>query len=300
MDRRVGVVGEPMKHTAENETTLLDLLRLLYPSSSTSTLRKMLTQGRLLVEGNIVHRAKHTVHPGEVVEVLDRAKAEDLTPPPNTAPPVNLDVIFEDESILVVNKPPHLLSVATNRMEADTLHSRCVDYIRHTNERGWCYIVHRLDRDTSGIMVLAKTKEVKEELQHQFSERAVHRIYLALVEGQPQPASGTVQTWLMEDKHLNVKAVNKDHPKGKEAISHYSVQSSSETTSRVEVMIETGRRHQIRMAMQHLGTPVVGDERHGATSDPHQRVMLHASSLEFLHPETDDPVRFEAPDPNEF
>ena len=289
-----------MKHTAENETTLLELLRLLYPASSSSTLRKMLTQGRLLVQGDVVHRAKHTVHPGEVVEVLDRAKAEDLTPPPNTAPPVDLEVIFEDDSILVVNKPPHLLSVATDRMEADTLHSRCVDYIRHANDRNWCYIVHRLDRDTSGIMVLAKTKEAKEALQHQFSERDVHRIYLALVEGQPQPSSGTVRTWLMEDKHLNVKAVNKDHPKGKEAISHYRVLSNSEATSRVEVMIETGRRHQIRMAMQHLGTPVVGDERHGAASNPHQRVMLHAASLEFLHPETDDPVRFEAPVPNEF
>ena len=104
----------------------------------------------------------------------------------------------------------------------------------------------------------------------------------------------------MEDKHLNVKAVNKDHPKGKEAISHYRVLSSTESTSRVEVMIETGRRHQIRMAMQHLGTPVVGDERHGAASNPHQRVMLHAASLEFLHPETDDPVRFEAPTPKGF
>jgi 23S rRNA pseudouridine1911/1915/1917 synthase len=104
----------------------------------------------------------------------------------------------------------------------------------------------------------------------------------------------------MEDKHLNVKAVNKTHPKGKEAISHYTVVSSDEETSSIDVMIETGRRHQIRMAMQHLGTPVVGDERHGAITNPYKRVMLHASALEFLHPETDDPVRFEAPLPASF
>ena len=104
----------------------------------------------------------------------------------------------------------------------------------------------------------------------------------------------------MEDKHLNVKAVNKKHPKGKEAISHYRVMNATEMTSLVEVMIETGRRHQIRMAMQHLRTPVVGDERHGAETNPHKRIMLHAASLEFLHPETDDPVRFEAPLPTTF
>ena len=104
----------------------------------------------------------------------------------------------------------------------------------------------------------------------------------------------------MEDKHLNIKAVNKNHPQGKEAISHYHVLESKDETSLVEVTIETGRRHQIRMAMQHLGTPVVGDERHGAATNPHKRIMLHASSLEFLHPETDDPVRFEAPTPRGF
>ena len=149
-------------------------------------------------------------------------------------------------------------------------------------------------------MVLAKTKGAKEHLQHQFAERAVHRIYLALVEGKPILSNGTVRTWLMEDKHLNVKAVNKQHPKGREAISHYQIRQSFDDTSLVEVLIETGRRHQIRMAMQHLGTPVVGDQRHGAETDPFQRVMLHAHALEFLHPDTDDPLRFEAPLPSDF
>ena len=149
-------------------------------------------------------------------------------------------------------------------------------------------------------MVFAKDATAKRDLQQQFHDREVHRMYCARVEGKPNPPFGTVRTWLMEDKHLNVKAVNKHHPQGKEAISHYHVVESTEESSLVEVSIETGRRHQIRMAMQHLGTPVVGDERHGATMNPHQRIMLHASSLEFLHPENDDPVRFEAPLPRTF
>ncbi len=257
----------------------------------------MLTQGRILVNEEVVHRAKHPLNPGDVVEILGRQRAEERTPPPQQPSPVDLDILFEDATLLVVNKPNQLLSVATDRLEMDTLHSRCVEHVRLTDERSWCFIVHRLDKETSGIMVLAKTKQAKEELQQQFSDRLVHRLYVARVEGKPAPPTGTVHSWLMEDKHLNVKAVNKNHPKGKEAISHYSTTWSDEETALVDVMIETGRRHQIRMAMQHLGTPVVGDDRHGALTNPQRRVMLHASSLEFLHPETHDPVRFEAPLP---
>ena len=289
-----------MKHTQGDAGDLLATLRLLYPTSSTTTLRKMLTQGRVLVNDTVVHRAKHVLEKGDEIEVLQRQRAEERTPSPASKPPVNLDVLFEDTTLLVVNKPHQLLSVATDRLEGDTLHSRCVEYLQWSDEKAWCYIVHRLDKATSGIMVMAKSKQAKNDLQEQFQERTVHRTYRAVVEGCPNPVSGTVQSWLIEDKHLNIKAVNKNHPKGKEAISHYHVLESNDKTSLVEVSIETGRRHQIRMAMQHLGTPVVGDERHGAVTNPHKRIMLHASALEFLHPETDDPVRFEAPPPSGF
>ena len=289
-----------MKHTQGDAGDLLTTLRLLYPTSSTTTLRKMLTQGRVLVNDTVVHRAKHILVEGDEIEVLQRQRAEERTPSPTSKPTVELDVLFEDTTLLVVNKPHQLLSVATDRLETDTLHSRCVEYLRWSDEKAWCYIVHRLDKATSGIMVMAKSKQAKIDLQEQFQERTVHRTYRTVVEGCPNPVSGTVQSWLMEDKHLNIKAVNKNHPQGKEAISHYRVLESNDKTSLVEVSIETGRRHQIRMAMQHLGTPVVGDERHGAVTNPHKRIMLHASALEFLHPETDDPVRFEAPTPGGF
>ena len=279
---------------------LLDVLRSLYPSSSGSTLRKMLTQGRVVVDGEVEHRAKHPVDSGSKVNVLDRPAAFDKTPPPVVKNPIDIDIIFEDEDLLVVHKPAHLLSVATDRLEVDTLHSRGVDYLRFTNPKAWCFIVHRLDKETSGVIVLAKNKSAKDYLQDQFSQRQVHRLYLALVEGIPDPEAGTVSTWLMEDKFLNVKAVNAKHPKGKQAISHYQIVERTEDYALLEVEIETGRRHQIRMAMQFLQTPIVGDELHGAQSNPHRRVMLHAHALEFLHPATDDPVRFEAEPPRPF
>ena len=289
-----------MEIDVNEDATLLDVLKIQYPKSSATKLRKMLTQGRVTVNDEVEHRARETVAKGSKVVVLDRPAAFDKTPPPTVKNPVDLDVIFEDEDLLVVNKPAHLLSVATDRLEVDTLHSRGVDYLRFSNAKAWCFIVHRLDKETSGVMVLAKNKSAKEYLQEQFGDRQVHRLYLALVEGAANVKQGTVSTWLMEDKFLNVKAVNSKHPKGKEAISHYQILKENEDNSLVEVEIETGRRHQIRMAMQYLSTPVVGDELHGAETDPYHRVCLHAHSLEFLHPSTDDPVRFEATPPRLF
>ncbi len=289
-----------MEIDVNEDATLLDVLKIQYPKSSATKLRKMLTQGRVTVNDEVEHRARETVAKGSKVVVLDRPAAFDKTPPPTVKNPVDLDVIFEDEDLLVVNKPAHLLSVATDRLEVDTLHSRGVDYLRFSNPKAWCFIVHRLDKETSGVMVLAKNKSAKEYLQEQFGDRQVHRLYLALVEGAANVKQGTVSTWLMEDKFLNVKAVNSKHPKGKEAISHYQILKENEDNSLVEVEIETGRRHQIRMAMQYLSTPVVGDELHGAETDPYHRVCLHAHSLEFLHPSTDEPVRFEATPPRLF
>ena len=289
-----------MKSIAEHETVLLAVLEGMFPATSKSKLRKMLTQGRVEVNEEIQFRAKHEIHPGDTVVILDHQKAMEQTPPPESKNKIELNVVFEDDFLLVVNKPAHLLSIATDKLEMDTLHSRCVDYLRQYNPDAWCFIVHRLDRETSGVMVFAKSKHSKNHLQEQFSEREVHRQSLALVEGTPQQLHGTINTWLMEDKFLNVKAVNSKHPKGKEAISHYRVINGNEDLALVEVEIETGRRHQIRMAMQYLETPVVGDELHGAETNPHRRLMLHAHALEFLHPEHDDPVRFEAPPPKSF
>ena len=157
-----------MKHTQDDAGDLLTTLRLLYPTSSTTTLRKMLTQGRVLVNDTVVHRAKHVLEKGDEIEVLQRQRAEERTPSPASKPPVELDVLFEDATLLVVNKPHQLLSVATDRLEHDTLHSRCVEYLQWSDEKAWCYIVHRLDKATSGIMVMAKSKQAKTTSKNNF------------------------------------------------------------------------------------------------------------------------------------
>ena len=283
---------------AEKEITLLEALCGIYPNSKKNTLRKMLTEGRVSVDGKIIHKAKFAVKPGSEIVVSDKETAAKLSPPPTPKKQhLRIKLLFEDEHILVVNKQAGLLSVATDKMEPDTLHSRVVDYLKSENEKSWAFIVHRLDRETSGVMIFAKHKRHKDYLQDQFANREVHRIYHALVEGRPDNNSGTIHEWLLEDKFLRVKSVKKNHPQAKEAITHFNLEDNDDHASLLQLTIETGRRHQIRVGLANMGCPVVGDETHGATGNPIGRIALHATSLEFLHPETDDPIRFEAPIP---
>ena len=295
MVRSASFVGDVLKFNVEQKTTLLDALTEFMPNTSRSKLRKMLTEGRIHVDNTPEHKAKREISPGSQIEILSRVKAFEITPPPvSKQKKSNLSILWEDEAILVVEKPAGLLSIATNKLERDTLHARCVDHIQQEDENNWCYIVHRLDRDTSGVMVFARHQRHKEYLQNQFAEREVHRTYHALVEGRPKQMYGTAREWLVEDKNLFVKRVKSTFHGSKEAITHWEVADTDNHTSLIQISIETGRRHQIRMAMRSLGCPVVGDELHGAESNAFSRVCLHASSLEFLHPDSDEPVRFES------
>jgi len=279
----------------KEDIELLEALAQYFPNSKRNKLRKMLTEGRALVDGKVVHKAKHIVNKGSILTVADRESAAVSSPPP--APKkqhARIKILFEDEHILVLNKQAGLLSVATDKMEPDTLHSRAVDYVKGEDERNWVFIVHRLDRETSGVMIFAKHKRHKEYLQEQFAGRSVHRVYHALVQGKPEIKSGKIHEWLLEDKFLRVRAVNKRNPMAKEAITHWSIEDSDDIATLLMLTIETGRRHQIRVGLANMGYPVVGDEQHGAEGNPIGRIALHASGLELLHPETDEPVRFDA------
>ena len=281
-----------MRKKVNEEATLLDILKSMQPQASTNVLRKMLTNERITVDEETIHRAKQIITKGQIVEILPKPKISVQEEREQQAKTHNLGILFEDEAILVVNKPAGLLSVATDRLEQDTLHNRCVEYCRSQKKNGWCYIVHRLDKATSGIMVFAKSEHVKRELQDQFAQQLVHRHYVALVEG--QSSAGRADHNLIEDKNLRVYVSDKKTKTSKRAVTTWDILAQGEHETLLSVAIETGRRHQIRVAMAENGTPVVGDKMHGAITNLHGRICLHAVALEFLHPSNDDPVRFES------
>jgi 23S rRNA pseudouridine1911/1915/1917 synthase len=215
------------------------------------------------------------------------------------------DVIFEDEHLIVVNKAAGFLTVPTNARETNTLVDAVRSYVNHRQARGPAVaIIHRLDRDTSGLLVFAKTEKVGFQIKEQFADRKPERVYVAIVSGVLTKASGTMESYLATDKDLNQRSVENSED-GKLAITHYTVVQKFKDATLVRVTLETGRRNQIRVHFSEQGNPILGDQRYEVEEArhrlwPHRRLALHAEVLGFKHPVTEKRLRFMVPPPAEF
>ena len=266
----------------EEEATVLAVLSLLHPEAKKNSLRRMVDAGRVHIDGEKVGRANAIVAIGATLSVVPRMDGDQPKKKDKSAL-LEPEVIYCDESIVVVSKPAGLLSVATGHGERDTMFDRIKQWTKDKQQTR-AYLVHRLDRETSGCMIFARSAEVRESLQSQFKLRSIERIYHALVYGQPEENSGTETLRIKETKDKRVRLVDKGRRGGKEAITHWEVEGQGLDYSLIRIKIDTGRRAQIRLHMAYLGCPVVGDSRHGLGKASINRLCLHASSLSFEHP----------------
>ena len=271
-------------HTISDEGNLLSIIALIHPNASKNSLRKMIDSGRILLDNEVCRIAKTSVNSGQLISVLPKSEGDaprqlkrNLVKDP--------DILYEDKQILVVNKPVGLLSVSTDfGNEKDTMHSRVFEWVKG-KEKGRIFIVHRLDRETSGCMLFAKDIQTKEMLQRQFFERSIERIYHAVLEGRLPNETGISHDWIQQSKDLRVRIVPSENTKdSKEAITHWSVQEVVGDRTLVSLSIKTGRRAQIRLQMNALNAPVSGDTMYGRGRNSAGRLCLHASSLRFVHP----------------
>ena len=251
----------------------------------------MLTQGRVSVGGNLCKIASRPIRPGEIIEIGPRRIIPDL--------PKGLEVLHEDGDILVIKKPPGLLTVATIDEKEKTVYAYLRQYVRDCNPREKLFIVHRLDKFASGILVFAKSEKVQSLLQRVFSRHKIERKYWAIVEGNVSKALGTIHSYLAEDTSLRMRSTD-NSKKGKLAITHYRVLLRFRTITTLEVTLETGRKNQIRAHLSEMGHPIVGDRAYGSLQDPLGRLGLHAFHLGFKHPVKGDPLVFRTDPPPEF
>lgn len=205
-----------------------------------------------------------------------------------------LDIIYEDKFLLVVNKPAHMLTVQTDKGVSTTLYNKVYEYLHKKNQR--VFIVHRLDKDTSGIVVFAKNEDLKNKLQDNWNELVKVREYYAIVEGSVKEDKQTIKQYLKENKQLKTY-VAKD---GKLAITHLEVLKKSKKYSILKVLIDTGRKNQIRVACESIGHPIIGDSKYGSTKNPLRRMCLHASRLVLTNPNTHKDMEFMCNIPKEF
>ena len=272
-------------------------LRQLYPGTSGRTRKRWMTEGRVSVGGRVVRRGDVPLAADDRVE---------LGVPPGPSFPSGLGLVHEDEDLIVVDKPPGLLTIATERERERTAYRLLADYVgsygpsRGGKGRGAprLFIVHRLDRETSGLLVFAKSPAAKRRLQSQFEARTVERRYVSVVEGRMGDERGTLRSRLREDRALSVRPT-RDRSSGREAITDYRVIARGPSTTLVELSLMTGRRGQIRVQLAALGHPIVGDRAYGGARDPLRRLCLHATRLTFAHPRGHR-VSFESPAPATF
>ena len=250
---------------------------------------KALISNRVVLVNNTI-----TTHPltelkaGQVVQ-LDRSKHK------KSFRSNDIDIVYEDPYLLVIDKRPGLLSMSNNTRQ-QTVQTVLNYYLEKGGGRNTSHLVHRLDRDTSGLMVYAKDVQTQQSLINGWQQLVTDRRYLALVEGELESPRGRIQSWLTEDKRFITHSSLVDNG-GKFAVTHYNVLESSNGYSLVECELETGRKNQIRVHMADMGHPVVGDFKYGSEIDPMRRLGLHAYMLCFTHPVTGKHLRFETPVP---
>jgi len=274
-------------------TTLAERLRSLFPESSGVSRKDWLARGRVSVNETVVRDGRTPVAASDRIRLGDETVARVTLAHP-------LRLVHEDEHLLVIEKPADLLTIATEKEQTRTAYRMVYAYLASKRPPARPLIVHRLDRQTSGLLVLAKSVAAKRELQQQFAARTVTREYVAVVEGRIATDAGTLEDRIVQSSALRVRRAGRAEEGARVAVTRYRVRDRGPQTTMLDVTLGTGRRHQIRVQLAALGHPVVGDRTYHAKTDPIRRLCLHATALGFVHPGTGKPVRYESPVPAAF
>ena len=271
---------------------LMEFVASALPDIKRTRLKQMLSHNQIAVNGQPVKAFDHELQQGDRVMVNFVREFKVFRHR-------RLRIVYEDEHIIVIEKGYGLLSIGTDSKSDGTAYSILKDYVKWHNPANKIFVVHRLDRDTSGLMMFAKSIEAKEKMQHNWNNMVLNRKYLAVVEGTPDPATDTIRTYLAENSRYEVYST--DNPEeGKLAVTRYTTLRAGRNFSLLEVELDTGRKNQIRVHLSGIGHPISGDRKYGASPSPIHRLALHAATLRFVHPITRQEMNFSTPVPRSF
>lgn len=291
-------------YRVEEVAELLPFLLTKMGGMTRTSVKQLLGQRRVKVNNAIQTRHDTPLHKGDLITIESGRGNVELRHP-------KLRIIYEDDALIVVEKKNGLLTVPVNQKSSETtVFSILKEYVKKQSYRNTVHVVHRLDRETSGLLVFAKSSELQEYMRTYWRQLVTKRTYVALVEGKLAQKEGKITSWLTENPHTAMVSSSPVDNGGQLAITNYKVlqelesgvESQESEISLVELNLETGRTNQIRVHMASMGHPVVGDRKYGNgnESSPIDRLCLHAQVLEFIHPMTEKKVRFESAIPKEF
>lgn len=276
----------------KQEGSILEIAATFLKDHTLTKLKSMLRHNQFAINSMPTSKYDAKLQPGDKFSVnFDQSFKVFKNP--------RVELVYEDEHIIVINKGYGVLSMGTDTKKDGTAYSIMREYVKYSNPAAKVFIVHRLDRDTSGLMMLAKTMEAKDAMQHNWNNMVINRKYVAVVEGFVEQPEGVIKSYLAENSQYEVYSTN-DPQKGQLAITRYKRLQSGNGFSLMEVELDTGRKNQIRVHMKDLGHPITGDRKYGAGHSPINRLALHAQTLRFVHPITHKDMNFSTPIPIRF
>lgn len=277
-----------IKETSELMNFLIEKLQ----GKNKNNIKSLLKNGQVLVNKVSVSQFNHKLEINDEVEISkSRVTKTSLK---------GIEVIFEDDEIVAIDKSEGLLSMGTDKEKEKTAYNIVRNYIKSKDPKGKVFIVHRLDRGTSGVMIFAKNPEIQQKLQSKWFEIVKERKYVAVVEGKVEKDKDTIISYLKENSAMVIYSSPKKIDGSKKAITHYEVLNRSKGYTLIEANIETGRKNQIRVHMQSIGNSVAGDKKYGAKTNPLKRLSLHARTIIFTHPTTGKEIALNTKIPKKF
>lgn len=277
--------------TVKGDRTLLEFMFESMSDKSRTTVKSYLTHRQVSVNDVVTTQFDHPLRDGDVVAVsADKGRPEFKHP--------MLRIVFEDDYLLVIDKKYGLLSIATDKVQEKTAYHILSQYVKQSDPQNKVFVLHRLDRETSGLMMFAKSQEIQQKMQTDWSNSVIERKYYAVTEGVPSQRKGRIESYLAENKAFNVYVTDEEN--GRLAITDYVMLDDNGDYSLLELELETGRKNQIRVQLKEIGHSIAGDKKYGARTNPLGRIALHAGKIAFVHPVTGKEMSFESPLPYKF
>lgn len=271
------------KYIVKENEILIEFLKKMFSNLSKNSVKSLLHNEKVFVNGNMTTKYNYELNIGDVVEIRDKVAK-------------NIDIIYEDKDIIVINKPSGLLTVATEKEKNKTAYHLVMEYLKKKNKNNRIFVIHRLDKDTSGIIMFAKNERAKHLYQDNWNDIVKKRCYYAVIDGKMQKKEGTIKSYLKENGNMVYSVKDRS---GKLAITEYKVLKERKNISLLDINLKTGRKNQIRVHMKENKTPILGDLKYGEKSKLINRLALHAYKLELINPVTKKLLIFEASMPNE-
>lgn len=284
--------GKKIEYKVTEHTTLLDFLFSAMPDKSKTTVKSYLKHRQIWVGNIVTTQFDKPLKKGDTV-ILNTAQVEE------TLTHTMLRIIFEDDYLIVAYKRNGLLSMASESERKKTAYYILSEYLKAKDKNSRVFIVHRLDRETSGLMLFAKSADIQHKLQQNWNDIVLERKYVAVIGGHPKNDSGEISSYLAENKAFTVYSTH-DSERGEKATTHYKVLRKGKNTTLVELELDTGKKNQIRVHMKDMFCPIIGDKKYGGRPSAINRVALHAQKIRFIHPITNEEMNFETPVPKLF